>query len=43
MATVHDIPCPECDAVAPVEKEGIDVYRCTDCDHQFTIDDIVGD
>lgn len=41
MPTVHDIPCPACGETAPVHKEGIDAYRCTDCDRAFTIGDVV--
>ena len=41
MTTVHDIGCPSCEATEPVVKEGIDAYRCTDCDRAFTIDDVV--
>lgn len=41
MATVHDISCPACNAVAPVIKEGLDDYRCTECDRSFTTRDII--
>lgn len=41
MATIHDIPCPECDSTASVVKDGIDTYRCTDCEVRFKIEDIV--
>lgn len=41
MATIHDIPCPECGSTASVVKDGIDAYRCAECEVRFTIEDIV--
>lgn len=41
MPTVHDIHCPECHETEPVVKEGIDAYRCTDCERSFTVGDVL--
>ncbi len=41
MTTMHDIHCPSCDEAASVHKEGIDTYRCRDCEQTFSIGDLV--
>lgn len=41
MPTVHDIHCPECNAASPVLKEGLDTYRCTDCELSFELRDVL--
>lgn len=41
MTTIHDIACPYCESVEPVVKEGLDTYRCTDCDRSFSASDIL--
>lgn len=40
MSTLHDIGCPRCGEAGGVIKEDLDTYRCTECDHQFSIEDI---
>ncbi|MFB6130967.1 MAG: hypothetical protein ABEJ28_09125 [Salinigranum sp.] len=35
MASLVDIPCPNCGRVEPVEKVGIGTYRCRECGHEF--------
>lgn len=42
MTTVIDIHCPACESPANVVKEGLDSYRCTECDRTFSIDEFVG-
>lgn len=41
MTTIHDIACPYCDRVDPVVKEGLDAYRCTECDRTFSATDVL--
>lgn len=41
MPTVHDIPCPACETTSSVIKEGLNAYRCTSCDRQFSLNDVV--
>jgi DNA-directed RNA polymerase subunit RPC12/RpoP len=38
---LRDIACPSCDAVDPVQKVGIDEYRCTECSIQFGSEEVL--
>lgn len=40
MTIVVDIACPECGRADPVRKEGIATYRCEECDHEFSHEDV---
>lgn len=40
VTSVVDIACPVCERVGPVVKLSIDRYRCGDCEHEFTADDV---
>ncbi len=41
MTTIHDIACPKCEAIDEVIKEGLDTYRCTECEETFSAEDIL--
>jgi len=40
MTVVMDIACPACGSLTAVQKVGIGTYRCTDCGHEFTHEDV---
>jgi DNA-directed RNA polymerase subunit RPC12/RpoP len=40
MTSVAEIRCPECNSVHEVRKVGMGAYRCTDCGHEFDVDDV---
>lgn len=40
MTLLVDIGCPECGRTGPVRKVDIGVYRCADCDREFTQADL---
>jgi len=41
MTTLHDIACPTCEEVDPVVKDGIDKYRCLECEETFSASDLL--
>lgn len=41
MTTIHDIECPNCGEIEGVFKEGLDTYRCTECDTAFSSEDVL--
>lgn len=43
MSLLVDISCPECGRTDTVRKVGLDLYRCTECDHEFSQEDILPD
>jgi len=40
MTIVVDIACPNCGRTDTVRKEGLGTYRCAECGHEFTQEDI---
>lgn len=41
VTSLVDIACPVCEQTTPVVKLSIDRYRCEDCEHEFTADDVL--
>lgn len=41
MAAVVEIRCPNCGRVDPVRKVGVGRYRCEECGHEFTHEDVL--
>lgn len=41
MGAVVDIRCPDCERARTVMKVGIDCYRCTDCEREFSHEDVL--
>lgn len=41
MTIVVDISCPSCGLSDPVRKEQLDTYRCSNCGHVFSPEDVV--
>ncbi|MFB6142058.1 MAG: hypothetical protein ABEJ30_01800 [Halorientalis sp.] len=40
MSVLVDISCPACERTLPVRKVSIGRYRCGECGHEFTHDDV---
>jgi ribosomal protein L37AE/L43A len=40
VTAVIDIPCPDCDRIDAVRKEGLGTYRCGECGREFDQTDV---
>lgn len=41
MSTVKDIACPTCGSTTGVRKVAFGQYRCTECNREFTYEDVL--